>query len=283
MNPQPVNTLDLHIDLALPEGEGPFPCIVHIHGFGGNNHQFESWSPRLMEKGYAIASIDYRLMPPNVWPSSAEDARACVRYLKAHAAELKLDPERFGLVGASMGGHLSTMLAACNGNPADEGDIGGNLEYNCSVKASVSPFPPTDFFTFGEDCAWQWPHQPDMVANGDGPYAPLASELGWVGPGKGMGDIKHHLFDNDPKYQELIAMAKDASSIYHVTENSAPICFVHGISDPGPQVPMGQSIRMFEALTRKGVKSLLLCNNKGPYGADPEVQLAMVDFLVRRV
>ena len=46
---------------------------------------------------------------------------------------------------------------------------------------------------------------------------------------------------------------------------------------------MGQSVRMFEALTRKGVKSLLLCNNNGPYGADPEVQLAMVDFLIRRV
>ncbi len=283
MNPQPVNTLDLHIDLALPEGEGPFPCIVHIHGFGGNNHQFEAITPRLLERGYACASIDYRLMPPNVWPSSAEDARACVRYLKAHSAELKLDPTRFGLIGGSMGGHLSTMLAACNGNEADEGDIGGNLEWNCSVKASVSPFPPTDFFTFGEDCAWQWPHQPDKVANGDGPFAPLASELGWTGPGKGMGDIKHHLFDADPKYQALIALAKDASSVYHVTENSAPICFVHGISECGIQVPMGQSVRMFEALTRKGVKSLLLCNNNGPYGADPEVQTAMLDFLCNRV
>lgn len=282
MNPQPVNTLDLHVDLVLPEGEGPFPCIVDIHGFGGNNHQYEPIVPRLIQRGYAVASIDYRLMPPNVWPSSAEDARGCIRYLKAHATELKLDPERFGLIGCSMGGHLSTMLAACNGDPEVEGEIGGNLEYNCSVKAAVSPFPPTDLFTFGEDCGWHWPWQPDKIANGDGPYAPLASMLGYTGPGKGMGDVKHHLFDRDPKYQELIALARDASSIYHVTENSAPICFVHGLGD-GPQVPMGQSVRMFEALTRKGVKSLLLCNNNGPYGMDPEVQLAMIEFLCRRV
>ena len=98
-----------------------------------------------------------------------------------------------------------------------------------------------------------------------------------------MGDIKHHLFDADPKYQALIALAKDASSVYHVTERSAPVCFVHGISECGIQVPMGQSVRMFEALTRKGVKSLLLCSNLGVYGADPEVRTAMVEFLCSRV
>ena len=283
MNPQPRNTLDLFVDVALPKGEGPFPCIVHIHGFGGNNHQFEAITPRLLEKGYACASIDYRLMPPNVWPSSALDARGCIRYLKAHAKELHLDPDRFGLIGGSMGGHLSTMLAACNGDPACEGDIGGNTDWNCAVKASVSPFPVTDFFTFGEDCGQQWPWQPDKIAYGDGPAAPLGNMLGWTGPGKGMGDIKHHLFDADPKYQALIELAKDASSVYHVTENSAPVCFVHGISECGIQVPMGQSVRMFEALTRKGVKSLLLCNNLGVYGSDPEVQTAMVEFLCRRV
>ena len=283
MNPQPRNTLDLFTDVILPEGEGPFPCIVHIHGFGGSSHQYEAITPRLLERGYACASIDYRLMPPNIWPSSAMDARACVRYLKAHAKDLRLDPHRFGLIGSSMGGHLVTMLAACNGDPACEGDIGGNTECNCSVKAAVALFPVTDFFRFGEDCGEQWPWQPDRIAYGDGPAAPLGSMLGWTGPGRGMGDIKHHLFDADPKYQALIALAKDASSVYHVTERSAPVCFVHGISECGIQVPMGQSVRMFEALTRKGVKSLLLCSNLGVYGADPEVRTAMVEFLCSRV
>ena len=107
--------------------------------------------------------------------------------------------------------------------------------------------------------------------------------LGWTGPGRGMGDIKHHLFDADPTYQALIALAKEASPVYHVTERSAPTCLVHGIAECGIQVPMGQSLRMFEALTRKGVKSLLLCNNNGLFGADPEVAAAMLDFLCRRV
>ena len=272
------------LDVKLPErGEGPFPCIVHIHGFGGSHHEYGALAERLLERGYALASIDYRLMPPNVWPTSAMDARACIRYLKAHAAELRLDPNRFGLFGASMGGHLTTMLAACNGAADQEGDIGGNTEYNCSVKASVSLFPPTDFFTFGDDCAWHWPHQPDKVAYGDGPFAPLASMSGYVGPGKGMGELKHHQFSSDPEYVKYLEIARDASSVNHVTADSAPICFIHGLSDYGPQVPMGQSVRMFEALTRAGVKSLCLLNNNGPYGADPEVQAAALEFLCSRV
>ena len=69
----------------------------------------------------------------------------------------------------------------------------------------------------------------------------------------------------------------------HVTENSAPLCLVHGIYDCGIQVPMGQSIRMFQAYRQKGVKSLLLCNNNGLFGEDPEVKNAVAEFLAARV
>ena len=286
MNPELQSTLDLYLDLVLPETKKPdagYPCIVHIHGFGGNNHQFETISPELLRCGYALASIDYRLMPPNIWPSSAVDAKACIRYLKAHASELSLDPERFGVIGGSMGGHLSGMIAATNGNPADEGDIGGNTQVNSSVKAAVVLFPPTDLLTFGEDSAAQWPHQPDKVANGDGPFAPLASMIGYSGVGKGMGELKTHLYDDREPWKSFLELARDASSVSHVTKDSAPCCFVHGMFDCGIQVPMGQSLRMFEALTRAGVKSLCLLNNQGIYGQDPEVQQAMLQFLTLRV
>ena len=69
----------------------------------------------------------------------------------------------------------------------------------------------------------------------------------------------------------------------HVTEKSAPLCLVHGIYECGIQVPMGQSVRMFQAYSQKGVKSLLLCNNNGLFGEDPEVKNAVVEFLTTRV
>ena len=118
---------------------------------------------------------------------------------------------------------------------------------------------------------------------GTGLTPPMASMLDYAGPGKGMGDVKAHLNDPDPKYQALIQKAKDASPVYHVTERSAPTALVHGIFDCPIQVPMGQSTRMFEEYTKKGVKALLLCNNNGIYGEDPEVRDASVRFLADRV
>jgi putative CocE/NonD family hydrolase len=283
-NPQPRHTLDLFVDLILPEaGERPFPCAVYIHGFGGSNHDFEANAPDFLTRGIAVASIDYRLPPPSPWPACGHDAKACIRYLKAHAKELGLDKDRFAVLGGSMGGHLTAMIAACNGSREDEGDIGGNTEFDSSVKAACASFPFTDFFTMGDDCAAVWPLQPDRVARCDGPYAPLASMLGYVGPGKGMGELKTHLYDPDPKYRALLEKARAASPISHVTERSAPTVLVHGSFECGIQVPMGQSLRFFEALTRKGVKSLLLCNNNGVYGADPEVRRAVVDFIASRI
>jgi len=283
MNPKLQNTMDIFADLALPEGSGPFPCVVCIHGFGGDNHTFEPIARDLLAAGIAVAGVDYRLMPPDIWPSSGEDVRACVRYLKAHAEELSLDPERFGLAGESMGGHLTAMLAAVNGKPEEEGSIGGNLHVNCSVKAGVALFAPTDLLNFGEDCLAQWPGLPEKVAYGDGPYAGCAAFIGYMGPGKGLGELKLHRYEKDTEEAKILELAREASPICHVTKASAPLCLVHGIADCGIQVPMGQSLRMFDALTRAGVKSLVLLNNLGFYGDDPEVRLGMVDFLRRRL
>ena len=283
-NPQPRHTLDLFVDLILPEtGAAPYPCCVYIHGFGGSNHDFEANAPDFLARGIAVASIEYRLPPPTPWPACGDDARACIRYLKGSAEKLGLDPRRFAVLGGSMGGHLTAMLAACNGRREDEGDVGGYPEQDCSVKAACASFPFTDFFTMGDDNAAVWPLQPERVGRSDGPYAPLASMLGYVGPGKGMGELKMHLHDPDPGYQALLEKARDASPVYHVTERSAPTVLVHGIFECGIQVPMGQSVRFFEALTRKGVKSLLLCNNNGIYGADPEVRRAVVEFIANRI
>ena len=107
--------------------------------------------------------------------------------------------------------------------------------------------------------------------------------IGYAGPGKGMGELKTHLNRPEEPYKSYIDLAKEASAVCHVTEKSAPLCLVHGMFDCGIQVPMGQSLRMFEALTRAGVKSLCLLNNNCIYGEDPEVQDAMLRFILDRI
>lgn len=288
MNPQPVNTLDLFIELKVPQTPGKHPCVVYIHGFGEpiRISPFSLIGPyidRFLNAGIAIASIDYRLSPPAQWPACGDDAKGAIRYLKANADRLGLDKDRFAVFGGSMGGHLSTMIAACNGDRLTEGSIGGNMEQDSSVKVGAAFFPFTDFFGFGDDCASVWPLQPDKVARCDGPDAPLGNMIGYFGPGKGMGELKTHQFDSDPYYKEYLQRAVEASPISHVTEHSAPLALVHGIYDCPIQVPMGQSERMFKAYTRKGVKSLLLCNNNGIFGSDPEIQEAVFRFIINRI
>lgn len=284
------STFDLFISLKYPayvdqtaRVRYKLPCIVFIHGFGGNHYEFPSTTDMFLNRGFAIASIDYRSCPPNVWPSSDDDAKACIRYLKYHSSELGLDPERFGVIGGSMGGNLTAMIAATNGSASDEGHIGLPSKYTSSVKAGAAYYAFTDYLHFGDDAAEIWPAQPDKVNQSDGPYAPLASLLGYVGEGKGLGEAKNHLFDDDPKYVKLLDKAKKASPISHVTKSSAPLCLVHGIYDYGVQVPMGQSMRMFKAYSGKGVKSIVLLNNMGPYGDDPEVMNAVVQFMTNRI
>ena len=94
--------------------------------------------------------------------------------------------------------------------------------------------------------------------------------IGHSGEGKGLGDVKLHW--NDSSYRELVKRTNDASPISKVTRNSAPTCFVHGIYECGIQVPMGQSVRMFKAMSEQGVKSFLLCNNNSMYGEDDEIK-----------
>ena len=236
------STFDLFVDLIYPQGKREqLPCMVNIHGFGGNHHQFESNTQMLLDRGYAVASVDYRLCPPNRWPSSGEDVRACIRYLKAHSKELGLDPQRFGLIGGSMGGHLTAMLAACNGDPQEDGRIGGCLDQDCRVKAAAAYYAFTDFFHFGEDSAQVWPAQPRKVEQSDGPFAPLASLLGYLGEGRGMADVKAHLWDQDPQYRQLRQAAWEASPISHVTENSPPCAWSTGSTTAGSRCPWARA------------------------------------------
>ncbi|HKX27250.1 MAG TPA: pectinesterase family protein, partial [Blastocatellia bacterium] len=105
----------LRLDVALPEGAGPFPAAILVHGggwmagdkTGGVNPLFVP----LLRSGIAWFTINYRLAPKHRYPASVEDVEAAVRWVKEHAAEYKIDPNRLALVGESAGGHLVAMAA----------------------------------------------------------------------------------------------------------------------------------------------------------------------------
>ena len=126
----------------------PAPVAVNVHGgawmFGDKLHS-ETLAdiPELLNRGYLVAAVDYRLAPAHKFPAQVEDVKCAVRYLRANAATYHLDANRIGAWGCSAGGQLVAMLGLTDGQPAFE----GNGEYrneSSRVQAAVAMSAPAD-------------------------------------------------------------------------------------------------------------------------------------------
>ncbi|MBN9413941.1 hypothetical protein ABS71_21250 [bacterium SCN 62-11] len=133
------------LDLDLPEeGAGPFPLVIMIHGGGWSSGSRENFTaPELVEDGFAVATIDYRLAPEFKFPAYIQDVKAAIRFLRSHAAQYQLNPDKVGLWGSSAGAHLA-VLAGLSDKPGPW-DVGENLEVPSNVQAVVDWFGPTSF------------------------------------------------------------------------------------------------------------------------------------------
>jgi acetyl esterase/lipase len=103
-------------DLYLPKGAGPFPALVAVHGGGwqqGVRGAFQHWGPHLAARGYALFAISYRLAKKGTktFPQAVHDVVAAVQFVRANAAEYRIDGSRLGLYGASAGAHLASLAA----------------------------------------------------------------------------------------------------------------------------------------------------------------------------
>ena len=128
-----VGEISLKLDANIPAGSGHFPAVIIVHGggfTGGNKRVFVTpiFEP-LSRAGFAWFSIDYRLAPKFPFPAAIEDVDRAIEYLKAHAAEYKVDPKRIALLGESAGGHVVSY-------------VGTQTDPRWSVAAVVSFYGP---------------------------------------------------------------------------------------------------------------------------------------------
>jgi acetyl esterase/lipase len=146
------------LDLYLPEGDGPFPLVIMVHGGGfmfGDKADGMGLTgvDQLLANGYAVSSINYRLSGEATYPAQIHDAKAAVRFLRANAEQYKLDPDKFGAWGASAGGNLAALLGTTCGVAELEGAELGNADQSSCVQAVVDWFGPIDFLKMDEQFA----------------------------------------------------------------------------------------------------------------------------------
>jgi acetyl esterase/lipase len=103
-------------DLYVPAGGGPFPALIAAHGGGwqaGARTAFQFWGPYLAARGYVLFAISFRLAKKGqkMFPQAVTDVLAAVQFVRGSAGEIKVDPERIGLFGASAGAHLAALAA----------------------------------------------------------------------------------------------------------------------------------------------------------------------------
>jgi acetyl esterase/lipase len=145
-------------DLHYPRGLDKAPVLVAVHGGGwqiGDRYVYQHWGPYLASRGYALFTIEYRLMKPGVsaWPGAASDVKAAVQFVRANAAKLGVDPDRIALIGDSAGAHLSALVALAGEEPllSTQHREDPHAGISCAVKAVIG------FYGVYEMAA-QWEH-----------------------------------------------------------------------------------------------------------------------------
>ncbi|HSI84343.1 MAG: alpha/beta fold hydrolase [Candidatus Methylacidiphilales bacterium] len=229
-----VNGRELMLDLFLPVNPCPVPVIIAIHGGGWSFGSKRDYSPdAFLENGYAMASIEYRLSPHDVFPAQMEDVTAAVRWLRARAEELGLDSGRFGAFGHSAGGHLAALLGV-TANRTDF-EAGDNPGVSSEVHAVVDFAGPADFSVlFDAQCA---PVEGDSSV----PATWVKAGIRLLG-GEPIG----------PKRE----LAERASPVRHIRQGCPPFLLIHGEKDE--LVDADQSRRMYNALRRYDVPAELI-------------------------
>jgi acetyl esterase/lipase len=247
------------LDLYVPPGATNAPLVVWIHGGGWQNGSKENCRALpLLEHGYAVASINYRLSQQAVFPAQIEDCKAAIRWLRSQAGRPGVAIDRIGVWGSSAGGHLVSLLGTSGDVAAF--DTGPLTNVSSRVQAVCNWFGPSDFTLMDEQAG----------AGGsirhNSPNSPEAKLLG--------GPV--------PERRDLAALA---SPIKHVTPDDPPFLHMHG--DQDNLVPVGQSKLLHETLKQAGVQSELVilagAGHGGPEFEKPEVQAAVLGFFDRHL
>ncbi len=255
--------ISLRLDLLAPNPAGTYPLVVYIHGGGWiGGDKSENPAAYLVERGYVVASINYRFITQAPHPAQISDCKAAIRWLRANAAQYKINPDRIAVWGSSAGGHLAAALGTTGGVAQLEDLSVGNPNYSSRARAVVDFYGPSDFQSFIPQA---------VAACGSRFNVEAARTIAQTMFGCGIDTCLE-------RYQE-------GSPAYWVTPDDSPFLIVHGTDDC--TVPHAQSVLLRDRLRAAGVETKLhTINGAGHGGAPfraPEVVAMINEFLDRHL
>ena len=240
---------------------GPAPAVVFVHGGGwmhGDPSQAAGNALHFARRGIATIAISYRLAPAHRFPAPLDDVRRGLRYVRAHAAELGVDPEHIALLGLSAGAHLVMLAHLARAVPAlapefDDATLAGVSEDVRAVMAHYGPYDLSRRATL--------PPEMDMIG---ALLGPRGDDAEWVR----LASPLHQVASAGP---------------------TAPILLVHGTRDA--LVSHRESERLHRALDAAGRASELLLLEDAPHAfqidwrgrANQRANAAMDDFLAHHL
>lgn len=250
----------LKMTLFVPRTKEKKPAVLYFPGggFTSTDHEkFLEMRYALACAGYVVAACEYRAVP-NKFPALLEDAKAAVRWMRAHASEFGVDANRIGLLGDSAGGYVVQMAGATNGEK--NWDVGDFKEVSSDVQAVVSIYGISDLTTIGEG-----------IGN-ENVHASAAVTEALLLNGPAFKDFAGASVNADPQ------KAKAASPIGHVDGTEPPFLLMHGSGDK--VVSPLQSKKMFEALQNKKVEAEYVLVRGAEHGDLPWYQPGVISRVV---
>ncbi len=250
------------LDLYVPDGAGPFPLVLFVHGGGWQTgDKAPTQAMRQATRGYVVASINYRLSGTAKFPAQIYDVKAAIRWLRGNASTHKIDPVHVAAFGPSAGGHLVALLGTSSGVAAMEDLSMGNANQPSNVQAVVDFFGPTDFSKMsGTHLATCPPSEHDEPTSG------ASLLVGCALP-------------------SCPAAVQAANPIAYVTAAAPPFLILHGTADC--TVPPNQSELLRDALRNAKVSVRLdLLNgaeHAGPEFRSPKTNAIVDEFLDARL
>ena len=213
--------IELKLDAASPkQSDQKLPAVIFVHGGGFRDGSKDAGIPLVIafaQGGYLAVTIDYRLAGAAGFPAAVHDCKAAVRFLRANAKELGIDPWRIGIVGPSAGGYLSALIGTSGNDGALEGDLEPS-DVSSTVQCVVDISGPIDFTRFKDGVRRE--------------YLTL-----WLGD-----DL-----------QEYKRRAKEASPLTYIDDADPPFLLIHGTADE--IVPLEQAQLFNAALIDAGIET----------------------------